>query len=452
MSKSQLKLEDIRPCFEGAIPATILTCSNDGVVNITFLSHVYYIDSSHLALSAQFFNKTGKNLRENPFTTVMVMDPLDVSQFVLEMQYLRTETEGKTFDRMKQKLENIAAVTGMEAVFKLRGADIYRVLSCAPVFPETKVKPSVGIPTLEQVSSILQVINQGPDLECLFDQTLQAMDEQLGYEQTIIFLKDHHAPRLYTVASRGYGLSGAGSELAVGEGVAGTVAEKGQPIRLTNMVRDLTMSQAIQKEVDTSEGGKLYRELDIPLPGLDHVQSVVALPLQARGIILGVLYIESKKIMAYFDVDVDALTAIAQNLAMAIAFYQSEQVTEISAPAPIENIEPEGEAILVRCYQADNSIFLSSDYLIKGVAGCILWKLLCQWRETGKTEFTNKELRRDPDINLPEIGDNLEARLILLRKRLDDRCGLIKLEKRGRGRFALVVSRPLDLRFIAADK
>lgn len=61
------------------------------------------------------------------------------------------------------------------------------------------------------------------------------------------------------------------------------------------------------------------------------------------------------------------------------------------------------------------------------------------------------ELRRDPDINLPEIGDNLEARLILLRKRLDDRSDLICMEKRGRGRFGLLVNQPLKLLCIAAE-
>ena len=447
----QIRLEDIRPCFEGAVPASIVTCSSDGIVNITPLSHVYYIDSTHVALSAQFFNKTRKNLQENPFATVMVMDPEDLTQFILEVQYLHTETEGKTFNRMEQKLENIAEVTGMEAVFKLRGADVYRVLSCTPVKPETAIKPNVRIPTLEQVSIVLQIINQSQDMESLFDHTLKAMEEQLGYEHTIIFLRGHQTPRLYTVASRGYGISGAGSELNIGEGVAGTAAEKNRPVRFTNMVRDLTMSQAIQKEADISEGNKLLHELNIPLPGLEYVQSVVAVPLQARGHLFGVLYIESEQIMAYFDADVDALTSIAQNLAMALAFFQSEHVNEVPAIEMVETAPPKGVAVLIKYYQADHSVFIGSDYLIKGVAGCILWKILSQWQESGKIEFTNMELRRDPDVNLPEIGDNLEARLILLRKRLDDRSDLICMEKRGRGRFGLLVNRPLKLLCIPAE-
>lgn len=446
-----LRLEDIRPCFEGAVPATIVTCSNDGTVNITPLSHVYYIDSRHVAVSAQFFNKTRHNLQENPYATVMVMDPLDLTQYTLEAEYLFTESAGRTFERMKQKLDNIAAITGMESVFKLRGADVYRVTSCTLLQGDTTAATAPRLPRLEQVAEILAVINQCHDMEEMFDRTLEALDNQLGYRHSIIFLRDHDAARLYTVASRGYSLSGAGAEVDVGEGIVGTVAANGQAMRLTNMARDLIMSRAIQKSIDESRG-ELYSELDIPLPGLENALSLMAVPLLVKGQCLGALYIESDQIMAYYDEDLDAASSVAQNLAMALAFYQLQQQTEshvVSAESALSAATP--EPVLVRYYEADHSIFLGSDYLIKGVAGSILWKLLCQWQQRGQSEFTNRELRRAPDICLPEIGDNLEARLILLRKRLHDRRGPIHIEKRGRGRFALVVDMPLELRHIAAQ-
>jgi ribosomal protein S4 len=99
----------------------------------------------------------------------------------------------------------------------------------------------------------------------------------------------------------------------------------------------------------------------------------------------------------------------------------------------------------VRHYRSNHSVFVGGDYLIKGVAGAILWRLLQTQAATGRCQFSNRELRAMHDLGLPEISDNLEARLVLLQRRLAERCPRIGLAKTGRGQFRLVLHGRLSL-------
>jgi uncharacterized protein len=123
----------IRPALENGIPAIMVTCSGDGIPNVTVISQVYYVDDRHVALSFQFFNKTIRNVRENPRAYVCVSNIVDLSHWILRLEFQRTETEGPIFDAMDMQIEAIASATGMSGIFKLRGADIYRVLSVEQV-------------------------------------------------------------------------------------------------------------------------------------------------------------------------------------------------------------------------------------------------------------------------------------------------------------------------------
>jgi adenylate cyclase len=109
------------------------TCAADGTPNVTYISQVEYVDARHLALSFQFFNKTRRNVLANPVVELLVIHPAHGAMYRIAARYLRTETEGPLFERMKAKLAGIASHTGMSGVFRLRGSDLYVVDGVEPV-------------------------------------------------------------------------------------------------------------------------------------------------------------------------------------------------------------------------------------------------------------------------------------------------------------------------------
>src|ERR1043165_8822981 len=93
-------LDSIAPCFEGIVPASVCSCSGEGLPNVTFLSIVHRLDETHVGLSFQFFNKARQNPQENGRAQVIGVAPGSADQYRLDLRYLRTETGGTAFDRM----------------------------------------------------------------------------------------------------------------------------------------------------------------------------------------------------------------------------------------------------------------------------------------------------------------------------------------------------------------
>jgi signal transduction protein with GAF and PtsI domain len=163
-------------------------------------------------------------------------------------------------------------------------------------------------------------------------------------------------------------------------------------------------------------------------------------PMLAHRELLGVICVESSEPGVFQASDECAFGILANQVAMALATHRTTE-----RPIMAEVQPSAGRSLQVKHYREDDSIFVDNEYLIKGVAGGILWKLLHQYQAENRSEFSNKEIRLDQSLELPDIKDNLEARLILLRKRLEERCEHVRIERVARGRFRLVVNRPLAL-------
>ena len=119
--------KDMLVAMQGMIPSAVVTCNMEGLPNCTYISQVYYVDETHVALSHQFFNKTIRNISENPFACISIISPEDFGMWKMDAEYERAETEGETFEEMATQLEAIASMTGMSDVFKLQSARIFKI-------------------------------------------------------------------------------------------------------------------------------------------------------------------------------------------------------------------------------------------------------------------------------------------------------------------------------------
>jgi hypothetical protein len=445
-------LESLATCFQGVWPAQLFTCSSDGIPNAAYLSHVEYVDASHVALSFQFFNKSRRNIAENPHALVIVIDPDNGQGWQLRLSYIRSETEGPLFERMALRIEAIASYSGLKGVFKLRAADVYEVreIACAPEVgaggcgwlagSSDRTNVPAAIFTTMAIQSLATHINRAECLETLVDAILKALEDSFGFRHSALLVPSEEEGVLVTIATRGYAHCGAGAEVRYGEGIGGLVAEARKPVRIAGLMRGILYAYAMhQRQTDPAAA----RPARIPMPGLANPESLLGVPLLVRGELVGVLCLESEQPYRFHEEDKAAIELLGSYIAIAIQNVQllerATETHEVSDRVRTADRTIEGRRD-VTYYERDECVLVDGEYLIRSLPARILWKLLTTRQQTGRDEFTNRELRLDRSLNLPEWKDNLESRLLLLRRRLDEKCPDIRLVPRARGRFALEVA------------
>jgi hypothetical protein len=454
-------LESLAPCLQGLIPAMLFTCSRDGIPNAAYLSHVEYVDPSHVALSFQFFNKSRRNIAENPHAVVQLLDPDTGQGWSIRLRYVRSETDGPLFDRMALRIEAIASYCGLKGIFKLLAADIYEVLSieraaeevgtaCAEARAGRPAAAGDAVFTMKALQDLAARIHRAGSLEHLLDSILEGLEESFGFSHSMILLPGEEEHVLVTIATRGYPENGAGAEARYGEGIIGLVAEARKPIRISGLLRGMLYAHAVERIAQEQGIRSLARR--IGLPGLPHPESQLGVPLLVRGELVGVLCVESEVPYRFHEEDKATVELLGSYLAIAIQNMQLQEaagdtppvpgVAPAAAPAPRS---AQGGRHEVVYYASDECILVDGEYLIRSLPAKILWKLLNLRTGEGRVEFTNRELRLDKSLNLPEWKDNLESRLLLLRRRLEQKCPDMRLVPRGRGRFALELSSDVAL-------
>jgi hypothetical protein len=419
---------------------------------------VDYVDPRHVALSFQFFNKSRRNIAENPRALVCVLDPDTGQGWRLRLLYVRSETEGPVFERMALRIEAIASYCGLKGIFKLLAADIYEVVSIEPSEEEVAApgceararRATDPVFTMQALQDLSIRIHCADSLERLLDSILEALDTSFGFTHSMILLPAEEPGVLVTIATRGYAENGVGAEARIGEGIIGMVAEARKPIRISGLIREMLYAYAVKTRAQ--EQGLASPDRRIPLPGLPQPESQLGVPLLVRGELVGVLCIESETPYRFHEEDKATIELLGSYLAIAIQNMQLQESAGADAPAtPGAHPPAPQDASAIPCrrevvyYERDECILVDGEYLIRSLPAKILWKLLTCYTSQRRVEFTNRELRLDKSLNLPEWKDNLESRLLLLRRRLEQKCPDIRIVPRGRGRFALELASELAL-------
>jgi adenylate cyclase len=433
-------LTEIESCFQGVIPSYIATASPDGEANVTAVSIVHLLSPTRVGVSCQFMNKTLRNLRDTGRARILTLDPQTLGEYVLDVRFERLVDSGPVFDKMAVTLEGVASQSGMSDVFALAGVVELEVLDWSKTTPESRdARPTATANNpLEQVERISAVMSSATDLDALLEETFAALHAQLGLVHGFLLLTDGSGEHLYNVASHGFDQGRFGAEIAMGEGIYGTAAARRTSIRTGSMRRERLMSAAVARETAQPDPTHLA------LPGLADVESSLAVPLVRGDRCLGVLCFQSSQPGAFTAACETTLLIVARQLAAMIALVGAPQ-KEVEVSAKRGPIGGRALATRIKYFESDGSIFIDDEYLIKGVAGRILWRVLSNYDTEQRDEFSSKEIRLDPEVGLPALRDNLETRLIALRKRLEERTSALRIEKTGRGRFRLEVSRELVL-------
>ena len=444
-----IALTSIRDCFEGVIPSVVATLDAEGVPNVSYLSQVHLVDDDHVALSNQFFSKTADNVRATGRATVIAVSGRSGAQYRLDLVHEASLTTGELFDRMAAQLSAIGTQQGVGEIMKLRSAELYRVEACRPLAGPTDAAPAAPTTAhskaeerLAQAARLSAAIGAESDADAMVERALEGLISDFGYSNAMVLAVDPAEGRLTTLASRGYPIGGAGSEVALGEGVIGIAATGRRPVRLSDMSRGRRMAAAVRASA------QMDADRHIPLPGIAQPQSQLAAPMINRGKLYGVLFTESPGRFRFGPDDETALTLIGGQLAACLRLADMEAGQLPPERPAIQRIRT-GAPFRVKFFAYDDSLFIDETYVIKGVPGRLLFHFLRIYAGSGRCDFTNREVRLESALRLPDLKDNLETRLILLRRRLDERQMPVRLSRPGRGQIRLEVEGTPHLEFIA---
>ena len=360
---------------------------------------------------------------------------MTLQAYRLRLKFLRSEKSGPLFDTMALRIDAIASPTGMAGVFRLIAADVFEVLSAEIVSGFlAESHPDVAVPgvSLEGARTemrglqwISERINRATDLDSLLDVVLLALEEYFQFSHTAVLLYDETSrpadddgqPRLRRERRRRRSGARRGADW---DRRARTAASAPHQLRERPPVWP----------GDSARGRRRgpHARTRFHSPAFPTRRACSAIPLAVGNRLLGVIAAEDRDPMRFSEWHEAYLEIIANQIALGI----DRMLDSGDTPDPAEAAaagrafaEAGGRAGMRRARQAPadllsqrRRIFVDDEYLIRNIPARIFWKVLGESQRTGRTEFSNREMRVDSSLGLPPVKDNLESRLILLRRRL----------------------------------
>lgn len=445
-----MKLADLKSCLQGIYPSTFYTCSLDGTPNVNYISHIHYLDDYHVAISGQFLNKSRKNLAENRKATAMLINPVSVCHIELELYWIESQKSGTIFNIINERIMAIHSQMGSPGEFCLDSVEIFEVkkITVPDEFHHLLTTENGAQPfSLINLQNAIAQIQSAKNLDELYDQILQSLDSAFGFKHSLLLIPEAETDKLITINTHGFNLNGVGAEIKVGEGIIGNVAKSKKTMAFMGLKREFIYAQTALHKWDSHNKEKFFSEA-IQLPKLTNAASIIVVPLLNRDKLIGVIEVQSLASLDFKESDEALMMTFGSYVAMAIEYLQLCSESEpLLNDDPVSFIQKPADSnrINVTYYVEDECIFIDGEYLIRNIPAKILWRLLHAHLAEGKNEFSNRELRMDKSLQLPDYKDNLETRLILLRKRLEAKNNGISIVPSGRGKFKLVVRGQLVL-------
>ena len=244
------------------------------------------------------------------------------------------------------------------------------------------------------------------DLEAVIDAALVGIDDLCGSPTSLLLVNQPEIGRLVTLASRGYAASGTGSEV---DRRGGCDRHGGGPptstMRIGNLQRMLSYAaigaarRRVTLPVDEIRSPRPARSAPQPDRRTDDLARRAdrrARGGEQRGVVV--------RRHARGTADRSPPDSWPPARSTGSRWHASDHDHAPSgrhrptSPGGTTGGWPsrragDDDTVVLRHYAVDGSTFLDDGYLIRGVAGRLLSKLAGEYTETGRTEFTNREVR-----------------------------------------------------------